>query len=169
VEEELERLQREGILRPVESSEWAAPIVVVRKGDDSIRICGGYKVSINPYLDANAYPMPNPQDLFLTVAGGKDFSKLDMKQAYQQMQVDEQSQKYLTVNANKGFLHTRMPFGISTALEYGRERWMEFCQEFLESFVILNDILVVGIDLFLHLVIPWPYISVSHDIIKWLS
>jgi hypothetical protein len=84
VDEELERLQREGILRPVECSEWAATILVVRKGDDSIRICGDYKVSINSYLDANTYPMPNPQDLFATstLAGGKVFSKLDMKQAY---------------------------------------------------------------------------------------
>ena len=32
VDAELERMQREGILKPVERSEWAAPIVVAWKG-----------------------------------------------------------------------------------------------------------------------------------------
>ena len=82
VEEELGRRQNEGILKPVDHSDWAAPIVVVRRGDGSLRICGDYKVTVNPYLEMNTYPLPNPQDLFATLAGGRYFSKLDMKQAY---------------------------------------------------------------------------------------
>ena len=38
--------------------------------------------------------MPNPRDLFATLAGGKRFTRLDMKQTYQQMKVDKESQKY---------------------------------------------------------------------------
>ena len=102
VEEELNRLQEEGIIQPVENSEWAAPIVIVRKVDNSIRICGDYKVAINPYLEMDHYPMPNPQDLFATLAGGQYFTRLDMKQAYQQIKIHVDSQKYFTVNASKG-------------------------------------------------------------------
>ena len=116
VDDELDRLQAEGIIRPVESSEWAAPIVVVRKSNSDIRVCGDYKVTINKYLEVPQYPMLNPQDLFATLAGGKRFSRLDMKQAYQQMPMERESQQYLTVNTSKGlFAYTRMPFGISTA------------------------------------------------------
>ena len=50
VDAEVERMRKEGILKPVEKSEWAAPIVVVRKGDGNVRICGDYKVTINPLL-----------------------------------------------------------------------------------------------------------------------
>ena len=40
VEEELERLVKQGILEPVEFAEWAAPIVLVVKSDkSSVRIC----------------------------------------------------------------------------------------------------------------------------------
>ena len=39
VEAELERLQRAGIIEPVQSAEWAAPIVPVVKGDGSVRLC----------------------------------------------------------------------------------------------------------------------------------
>ena len=38
VDNELDRLQQEGILRPVDRSEWASPIVVVRKADGSVSV-----------------------------------------------------------------------------------------------------------------------------------
>ena len=38
VEEELERLQAEGTVEPVQFAEWAAPIVPVVKEDKSVRI-----------------------------------------------------------------------------------------------------------------------------------
>ena len=44
---ELERLQKEGTIEPVQLSEWAAPIVPIMKHDESIRICGDYKATIN--------------------------------------------------------------------------------------------------------------------------
>ena len=45
--EELQRLESEGIIEPVEHSEWAAPIVPVVKEDGSLRICGDYKLAVN--------------------------------------------------------------------------------------------------------------------------
>ena len=43
VEEELERLVKEGSLEPVQLADWAAPIVPVLKQDcSSVRICGDF-------------------------------------------------------------------------------------------------------------------------------
>ncbi|XP_046869355.1 uncharacterized protein LOC124462000 [Drosophila willistoni] len=47
VEEELDRQCKQGILKPVEYSDWATPIVPVIKKDGSIRICGNYKSTLN--------------------------------------------------------------------------------------------------------------------------
>ena len=43
VEDELDRMQEAGIIRPVEFSEWAAPIIPVLKSTGAVRICGKYK------------------------------------------------------------------------------------------------------------------------------
>ena len=43
VEKELQRLQEEGTLEPVDMAEWAAPIVPVLKRDkSSVRVCGDF-------------------------------------------------------------------------------------------------------------------------------
>jgi len=52
------------VLEKVEFLDWATPIVPVLKSDGSVRICGNYKVIINPVLDAPEHPLPTGDDLF---------------------------------------------------------------------------------------------------------
>ncbi len=116
VEAELERLQAEGVISKVEHSEWASPIVVVQKANGKIRICGDYKVSVNKVVDIAQHPLPNTEDLFASLAGASVFSKLDLSHAFQQVELDEQSQKYLTINTHKGlFVYKKLPYGVSSA------------------------------------------------------
>ena len=58
VDHALKRLVSEGILEPVQFSEWAAPIVPVVKQDGSIRVCGDYKLTINQVAQVDTYPCP---------------------------------------------------------------------------------------------------------------
>ena len=90
---EIDRLEAAGILEKVEYSEWAAPIVPVPNKDGKLHICGDFEVTINPYLEVDQHPLPNPEEMFATLAGGKKFTKLDLSQAYQQLQLDESSRK----------------------------------------------------------------------------
>ena len=79
VEKELQHLQEEGTLEPVEMAEWAAPIVVVFKKDrSSVRICGDFRVTVNPVSKLDRYPIPKVEDLFVKLSKGKQFSKLDL-------------------------------------------------------------------------------------------
>ena len=82
VESELDLLKREGVLERTNYSEWAAPVVTVPKPDGQIRLCGDYKVTVNPMLDVDQYPLPKPKDIFATLAGGKHFTTLDLSHAY---------------------------------------------------------------------------------------
>ena len=83
-------------------SEWAAPIVPVPKKNGDIRICGDFKVTVNPVLDVHKYPLPTTEGLFASLAGGEKFSKIDLSQAYQQMILEEESRPYVTINTHKG-------------------------------------------------------------------
>ena len=51
------------------------------------------------------YPLPHKEDIFANLAGGKQFSKLDLRKAYHQMEVTEESKKFLTINTHKGLFH----------------------------------------------------------------
>ena len=145
IEREIQRLEKSGILKEVSYCEWAAPIVCVPKKDGSVRICGDYKVTINEALDVNQYPIPNPTDLFASVANGKVFSKLDLSQAYQQMLLNSESEKYLTINTHLGlYQYTRLPFGVASAPAMF-QRAMDIILQGIPSVVCyIDDILVSG-------------------------
>ena len=81
-------------------------MVLVPKPDKRIQMCGDYKVSINPWVKTDVYPLPTIQDLFATLAGGKVFTKIDLKQVYQQLEVDEKSQNSLRSMPTKAFTDT---------------------------------------------------------------
>ena len=46
-----------GVLEKINHSEWAAPKVPIPKADGSIRICGDCKVTFNPALQVDQFPM----------------------------------------------------------------------------------------------------------------
>ena len=100
---ELQRLVSEGILEPVQFSDWASPIIAVLKEDrKSVRLCGDFKQTINPVSKLDRYPLPKIEDLFATLSGGKSFTKLDLLQAYQQLTLDETSKKFVVINTPQG-------------------------------------------------------------------
>ena len=69
VSQELERLEKNGVIEPVRFSEWAAPVVPVVKSDGSIRICGDYKQTTNSVARADAYPLPRVEDILASQEG----------------------------------------------------------------------------------------------------
>ena len=116
VEGELDRLESQGVVKKVERSDWTSPTVCVPKKDGCIRICGDFKVSINRVLLNNPYPLPDTEDVFATLGGGTVFSKTDLSNAYQQMELTADSQHYLTVNTHKGlYSYQRLTYGRASA------------------------------------------------------
>ena len=94
----MKRLQQLGVIEKVNHCDWAAPIVPVPKQDQSVRICGDFKVTVNPVLQVDQFLLSKPEDLFTTLAGGTKFTKLDLSHAYLQVLLDPQSRQYVTVN-----------------------------------------------------------------------
>lgn len=119
VSAELDRLEEMNIIKKVTYSKWASPIVVVERGygeKRKVRICGDYKVSVNQVARTEHYPLPNPNDIFASVQKGKVFTILDLKNAYQQLELSSCTQELLTVNTHQGlYQYKMMPYGITSA------------------------------------------------------
>ena len=75
VEEELDRLEKEGIIQSIQFSEWASPIVPVMKSNGSLRMCGDYKSTVNKVSKLDSYPLPRTEDILTNLSGGKSFTK----------------------------------------------------------------------------------------------
>ena len=59
----------------VKHSNWAAPVVPVLKHNNTIRLCGDYRMTVNQASMVDTYPLPRVGELFTAMAGGKVFSK----------------------------------------------------------------------------------------------
>ena len=71
---------------------------------------------MNPQLKTNTYPLPRPEDLFATLEGCKFFTKLDMSDAYVQLEFDKEPQDLCVINTHLGLRkYTRLPFGVFCA------------------------------------------------------
>ena len=92
VEAELERMVATSVIKPVCFSERASPIVPVLKRNGQFRICGDFKQTVHPVLQIDKYLIPNIDDLYSKVTGGRYFTRLDLSDAYLQVPLDEESQ-----------------------------------------------------------------------------
>ena len=117
VEDELNSMVESGILSKVDDSPWGTPLVPVKKdGGESVRICGDYKSTLNKCVSTRQYPLPTAEECFNTVRGGLKFSKVDIKKAYNNIQIRDEDRVLTTLNTHKGLYQwNRLPYGISSS------------------------------------------------------
>ena len=146
VDEALDKLVEQNVIEPVQFSDWAAPIVPVLKADKkTVRICGDFSVTVNKAVQLDRYPIPRVEDLFAKLQGGQSFTKLDLSQAYQQLELDEDSKKLVVINTHRGlFRYNRLPFGISSAPGIFQRVMEQLLKDIPSVVVYLDDILITG-------------------------
>ena len=143
--QELKRLEEMKVVIPVTYSRWAAPIVVVKKADGSIRLCADFSIGLNAALEDHQYPLPTPDDLYTILNGGTCFAKLDLTEAYLQVEVAATSRELLTINTHRGlFQFTRLPFGVKTAPAIFQLIMDTMLTNVEGTAAYLDDIIIVG-------------------------
>ena len=78
VEEQVTQLVQRGMVEPTDGS-WSSPVVLVRKRDQSWRLCVDYRRLI-AVTRKDAYPLPRIDDSLDALTGSIYFSTLDLRQ-----------------------------------------------------------------------------------------
>ena len=114
VETALKKMECDGIISRVNSSSWATPIVVATKRDGRTpRICGDYRLTLNPRLRRCAATTMEPEDFMKALHGSNCFSKIDLANAYLQIPLDDASKLLTTINTPWGLYQFNfLPFGL---------------------------------------------------------
>ncbi|KAK3756424.1 hypothetical protein RRG08_029095 [Elysia crispata] len=142
-----------GVWKPTTFSSYGTPVVPIRKKalqgqpKAQIRVCGDYSVTVNPQLETHRHPIPKPEDLMRRLGGGHYFSKIDLADAYNQIQLSPASQEKLALSTHRGvLLQQRLPFGITSAPGYFQEVMDQLTHDLPGVAVYIDDCLVSGTD-----------------------
>lgn len=98
-------------------------------------------------LNVDQYPLPRIDETFATLAGGQKYKKLDLRNAYLHLEVDDESKPLMTINTHKGlYRYNRMLFGISSAPAIW-QRTMDQVLSGLDNVqCMLDDMIITGAD-----------------------
>lgn len=145
VDKELDRLLEHNIIKPVDYSNWGTPIVPILKEDGTVRICGDFKITVNPWLNIDRHPIPRIDELFNVLQGGQEFTKIDLQNAYLQLLLDENSRELTTISTHRGlFQYLRLCFGLASAPSIFQKNMEKLLQGIEGVTIYLDDILVTG-------------------------
>ena len=116
VEEQLRQWEAEKVIERCDSN-WASTIHAMMKPDGSWRVCGDFR-RLNTIIKLDRYPLPALTTFNERLAGCSVFSKIELRQAFQQVHVDEASQdKTAIITTLSLFKFLRMPYGLKNAAQ----------------------------------------------------
>lgn len=111
VRDHITQLLKKGVIKESTSAD-ASPIVLVRKTDNSLRLCVDYR-RLNSKTRHDAFPLPRIDECFDALHGAKFFSTIDLASGYHQVAVHERERHKTAFTTPFGlFEYTRLPFGV---------------------------------------------------------
>ena len=114
IQKQIKEMINDDIIRESQSP-WAAPIVLVRKKDGSVRFCVDYR-KLNQVTTRDHYPLPRTEDILDTLNGSQYFTTLDLRSGYWQVPVREEDKKKTAFVFSAGlYEYNVMPFGLTNA------------------------------------------------------
>jgi hypothetical protein len=92
VEEEIAKLLAGGFIQESQSS-YSAPLLIVKKKGDKIRLVNNFK-RLNDLTEDDAYLMADPADILRKAAGAKFVSTIDLKNFFWQISLTPDCRKF---------------------------------------------------------------------------
>ncbi|XP_043865317.1 uncharacterized protein K02A2.6-like [Drosophila mojavensis] len=145
IAERINQAVQQDIIEPVRGpSPWISPVVAAFKGNGEIRLCLDMRRA-NLAISRENHPLPT-FDMFMTkLREAKYFSRLDLRNAYHQLELDESSRQITTFITHKGlFRYKRLFFGVNSAPEIFQRRLEELLVGCSNALNYIDDVIVFG-------------------------
>lgn len=142
VKDELDNLERQGIIERVEeATPWVAPIVVVNQGK-KIRLCGDY-THLNEFIERPYFPLQSTEYTLAKLKGAKIFSKIDANKSFYQVKLDGPSSLLTCFITPFGrFKFNGLPFGICSSSEHFMIKYGKIFEGLENVITHVDDVLV---------------------------
>ena len=152
VKDHIMDLLKQGIIRESQSP-YASPIVLVKKKSGKLRKCCDFRL-LNKKCPRDAYPLPRIADSLDSLHGARYFSSLDLKSAYNQVEIEEcDKHKSAFVTPFGLFEYNFMPYGLcNSPATFQRLMQIVFREEQNQFLLVfLDDVLVYSSNIESHL------------------
>ncbi|XP_050335789.1 uncharacterized protein K02A2.6-like [Bactrocera neohumeralis] len=139
-----EALHQDIIERVPGPSLWISPVVIVFKPNGDVRLCIDMRRANEAILREN-YPLPTFDSFMTKLRHAKFFSRLDLKNAYHQIELDEASGEITTFITHKGlFRYKRLMFGVNSAPEIFQRIMEELLSPCKNVLNYIDDVIIFG-------------------------
>lgn len=127
-----------------EPSDWVSQVVVVPKHNGNIRLCVDMRRANEAFIQERC-AIPTIDDILSDLNQSKVFSKLDIKWAYHQIELDPKAREITTFQTHKGnFRYKRLMFRIFCAPELYNKIIHQVLKDCEGVHSIFDDIVVHG-------------------------
>ena len=123
LKQELEKLTKLGVIAPMDTlTDCVSNVVIATKPSGDLRICIDPK-ELNKALKRGKYPILVIEDVLPELSKARVFTKVDARNGYWQVVLDEESAKLTTFDIPFGrYYWRRLPFGLSVSSEIFQKR-----------------------------------------------
>lgn len=146
IDKQVTEMEAEGVIERSDS-DWSSPILMVPKKDGTSRFCVDFR-KVNAVTQRDAYPLPYISNILDRLKNAKYISSLDIKSAYWNIPLTEDSKKFtaFTIPGRGLWQFKRLAFGLHSAPATFQKFIDKVLGPELEPFVFkyLDDVIIIA-------------------------